>query len=125
MVTKRRIVIIEDDIAISEMYRLKLQSEGYEVQVAKNGRDGLELIQKLKPDMILLDLMMPEMTGEELLQELRKTEEGKKVKVVVLTNIGENELPESLRAMVDRYIVKAYYTPQQVVDLVKDSLKKV
>lgn len=120
----KRIVIIEDDIAISEMYRIKLQSEGYEVRVAKNGREGLELIQQLKPDMILLDLMMPEMTGQELLQELRKTEEGKKVKVVVLTNVGENELPEDLRGMVDRYIVKAYYTPQQVLDVVEASLKQ-
>ena len=62
-----KVAIIEDDIAISQMYRLKFETEGYEVQTADNGKIGLELIEAFSPDIVLLDLMMPEMTGDEML----------------------------------------------------------
>lgn len=81
----KKVAIIEDDDTISEMYQLKLENEGYEAYVARNGRDGLELIQKSRPNVILLDLMMPEMTGEEMLTEIRKTDWGKDIPVIVLT----------------------------------------
>ena len=66
-----KIAIIEDDQAISQMYRFKFEAEGYSVETAENGKLGLELTEKMKPDIILLDLMMPEMTGDEMLTRLR------------------------------------------------------
>ena len=60
----QKVAIIEDDMAISQMYRLKFETEGYDVQTAENGKLGLELAEAFKPDIILLDMMMPEMTGE-------------------------------------------------------------
>ena len=63
-----KIVIIEDDQAISQMYRIKFETEGYEVETAENGKLGLELAGKMRPDVILLDLMMHEMRGDEMLE---------------------------------------------------------
>lgn len=118
-----KIAIVEDDLAISQMYRIKFESEGFEVETAENGKVGLALAESMKPDMILLDLMMPEMTGDVMLAKLRATEWGKDVKVIILTNMGEQEVPESVRNMgVVAFILKADMTPRQVAELVKTHL---
>ncbi len=118
-----KIAIIEDDAAISQMYRIKFESEGYSVETAENGRLGLELIAKMKPDIILLDLMMPEMNGDEMLVKLRQEPWGKDIKVVILTNMGESEAPATIHELgVLAFIVKANMTPRQVAELVKEQL---
>lgn len=118
-----KVAIIEDDIAISQMYRLKFESDGFEVQTADNGRLGLELTEAFKPDIILLDLMMPEMTGDQMLIELRKKPWGKDIKVIVLTNMGEEEAPKVIKELgVHSFIVKAEMTPRQVAERVKQAL---
>jgi DNA-binding response OmpR family regulator len=115
-----KIAIIEDDVAISQMYRMKFEAEGYKVETAENGVLGLELAKQMQPDMILLDLMMPEMNGDEMLTKLRATEWGKKIKVFILTNMGEQEAPANLKDLdVEAFIVKADMTPRQVAELVK------
>jgi DNA-binding response OmpR family regulator len=119
----QKIAIIEDDAAISQMYRMKFEAEGFEVETAENGKLGLELAEAMKPDMILLDLMMPEMNGDEMLARLRATDWGKDIKVIILTNMGEQEAPISLREhKVEAFIVKADMTPRQVAELVKEHL---
>ncbi len=119
-----RIAIIEDDQAISQMYRFKFESEGFEIEIADNGKLGLVLIEEYKPEVVLLDWMMPEMTGDEMLEKLRATQWGKDVMVFVLTNIGEQEIPKSLtKHNVRKIILKAELTPKQVVDIVKRELK--
>lgn len=118
-----KIAIIEDDAAISQMYRIKFETEDYEVDTAENGKLGLALIEKMKPDIVLLDLMMPEMNGDEMLQKLRKTAYGKNIKVIILTNMGESEAPDSIKELgVLAFIVKANMTPRQVAELVKAKL---
>jgi DNA-binding response OmpR family regulator len=118
-----KIAIIEDDQAISQMYRFKFEAEDFEVETAENGKLGLELTESMKPDIILLDLMMPEMTGDEMLEAMRKTAWGKDIKVVILTNKGEQEIPESIRKLnVSAVILKADMTPRQVAELVKKTL---
>ncbi len=118
-----KIAIIEDDQAISQMYRMKFEAEGFEVETAENGKLGLELVDKMRPDIILLDLMMPEMTGDEMLVLLRKTEWGKDMKVIILTNMGEQEAPEIVKTLdVRRFIVKAEMTPRQVAEMVSAEL---
>jgi DNA-binding response OmpR family regulator len=118
-----KIAIIEDDQAISQMYRIKFESEGYQVDTAENGKLGLELCEKMVPDVILLDLMMPEMNGDEMLTLLRKTDWGAKIKVVILTNMGEQEIPESIKKQnVSAVILKADMTPRQVAELVKKTI---
>lgn len=118
-----KIAIIEDDPAISQMYRFKFEAENYAVETAGNGKLGLELAQKMKPDIILLDLMMPEMNGDEMLEKMRATSWGKDIKVVILTNKGEQEIPEKVRKLnVRAVILKADMTPRQVAELVKKQL---
>ena len=118
-----KIAIIEDDQAISQMYRLKFDAEGYEVETASNGKIGLDLAEHMRPDIILLDLMMPEMNGDEMLEKMRATDWGKDIKVIILTNVGEQEAPDKLKTLnVRRFIVKAEMTPRQVAEVVKGEL---
>lgn len=118
-----KIAIIEDDQVISQMYRIKFESEGFTVETAENGKLGLELVKNMKPDIVLLDLMMPEMNGDEMLVKLRELPEGKVVPVIILTNMGEQEIPPSITELgVKKFILKADMTPKQVVDLVKTQL---
>ena len=120
----QKIAIVEDDQAISQMYRIKFEAEGYEVETAENGKLGLELIEKMKPNIVLLDLMMPEMTGDQVLAKMRAAVWGKNMKVVILTNMGEQEIPDSVNKMgVSAVILKADMTPRQVAELVKTQLK--
>ncbi|HEY5668241.1 MAG TPA: response regulator [Candidatus Saccharimonadales bacterium] len=118
-----RIAIVEDDQAISQMYRIKFEAEGYMVETADNGQLGLSLIEKMHPDIVLLDLMMPVMTGEEMLAKLRATDWGKDVKVIILTNRGEQEIPPEVKKLgVTAIILKADMTPRQVAELVESKL---
>ena len=121
--TVPRILIVEDEYVIAQMYRFKLENQGYLVKVANNGEDGLLQFESFLPDLILLDLRMPVKSGDEMLEELRSTKTGSDVKVVVLTNISKDEAPAKLRFLnVDRYIVKAHYTPKQVLEIVEEVL---
>ena len=118
-----KICVIEDEPSIAAMYEFKLRLEGYAVSVASNGRDGLKLIKAESPDLILLDLKMPRMSGDEMLEKLRATAWGSAVRVIILTNISKNEAPQKLRFLnVDRYVVKAHHTPAQIVQIVDETL---
>jgi len=118
-----KIAIIEDDLAIAQMYRMKFEAEGYHVDIAENGKLGLGLCEQMKPDLVLLDLMMPEMNGDEMLEKMRATDWGKDIKVIILTNVGEQEAPEKLKSLnVKAYIVKAEMTPKQVAELARQQL---
>lgn len=119
-----KIAIIEDDQAISQMYRFKFEAEGFNVETAENGKLGLELVESMKPEIILLDIMMPEMNGDEMLAAMRKTAWGKNIKVVILTNKGEQEIPENIKNLnVSAVILKADMTPRQVAEVVQKTLK--
>ena len=118
-----RIVIVEDVPALADMYKFKFEQSGYEVAVANNGEEALRLITELKPDLVLLDLMLPILSGEEVLRQVRSTDWGTKVKFIILTNIGEEEAAIRLANLkVDHYIIKADHTPTQVVDIVEKTL---
>jgi DNA-binding response OmpR family regulator len=121
-----KIAIIEDDPVISQMYRMKFEADGFDVQLANNGKRGVELVEAFTPDIILLDLQMPEMDGAEALGIIRKNDWGKNIPVIILTNLGEEESPKELRSLgIHSYIVKANLTPRQVVERVKEALNIV
>ncbi len=118
-----KIAIIEDDPVISQMYRMKFEADEFEVQLANNGKSGVSLVETFNPDIILLDIQMPEMDGADALEIIRKNDWGKNIPVIILTNLGEEESPKNLRALgIHSYIVKANLTPRQVVQRVKDAL---
>lgn len=118
-----KIAIIEDDSTISQMYRMKFEADGFDVQLANNGKRGVALVETFLPDLILLDLQMPEMNGADALEIIRKNSWGKDIPVIILTNLGEEESPKQLRALgIHSYIVKANLTPRQVVQRAKEAL---
>ena len=118
-----KIAIIEDDAVINQMYRMKFEADGFDVQVADNGKTGVALVETFLPDIILLDLQMPEMGGEEALKKIRSKDWGTNIPVIILTNLGVEESPKSLRELnIISYIVKAESTPSQVVAKVKNAL---
>lgn len=126
MSTGLKAVVVEDDHDLQFLYRLKLEREGYEVAVASNGLEGLEIIEKFHPNIVLLDLMMPIMSGSEMLALMRAESWGSEPRVIILTNISKTEAPPALRFLnVDRYIVKAHHTPAQVIQIVDEILGKV
>ncbi len=121
-----KIAIIEDDPAISQMYRMKFESiKDFSVYLAGNGAQGVELVKQVFPDVILLDMMMPEMGGTEALTLIRQVSGLEKVPVIILSNKEIEQFPENLKRLgVIDYIVKANSTPSQVVDKVNQVLNK-
>lgn len=118
-----KIAIIEDDPVIRQMYLMKFEAAGFSVEVAENGKDGVDLVEKNRPDIILLDISMPIMSGDEALSIIRSKSWGKDIPIMILTNLGEEEAPRTLRGLgIHSYIVKADLTPRQVVERVKKAL---
>lgn len=120
---KTKIAVIEDDTPIRELYRAKLELAGYDVKAAATGLEGLALAEEFLPHLLLLDIRMPHMNGDEMLMKLREQEWGADMRVIILTNLSKDEAPSILRFLgVDRYIVKAHHTPQQMVDIIDELL---
>lgn len=120
-----KVAIIEDETAIRSMYTFKLKYSGFLVCEADDGQSGLVMVEKELPDLILLDLRMPRMNGEEMLRVLRGTEWGKNIPVIVLTNISRAEAPRTLWHLgVADFIVKSNSTPQKVVERVTEILSE-
>jgi len=118
-----RILIIEDDPLMSRMYQKIFTFEGYEVDLADNGADGLEKVRSQKPNLILLDIMMPKMNGMEVLGKLKSDPETKALPVVILTNLaGEKDAETAMSKGAVKYIVKSEYEPKQVANMVKEIL---
>lgn len=118
-----KIAIIEDDPTINQMYRMKFEAAGFDVRLASDGKTGVALVEAFGPDLILLDMQMPVMTGHEALKKIRDSDWGKVIPVIILTNMGEEESPKELRSLgIESYIVKADLTPSQVVERVKETL---
>lgn len=118
-----KVALVEDDQSLQTMYRYKLEHEGFRVATASDGQEGLILAESFQPDIILLDLRMPVMSGDIMLARLRASRWGRNIRVIILTNISKNEAPQVLRFLnVDRYIVKAHHTPTQVVQVIREVL---
>ena len=120
-----RILIVEDEETISSMYKVKLEeSEKFKVLIAIDGALGLEMAKKGKPDIIVLDVILPQLDGFSVLEELKKSGSTKKIPVVMLTNLGTDEDKSKGKKLgaVD-YLVKADLTPAQVEEKIKQYLK--
>ncbi len=119
----RRILLVEDDPVLSEMYKIRLQSEGYDVHHVENGKKALEEIPQFKPELILLDIMMPEMNGIDVLKYLRAQRETKEIPIFLLTALSQTrDRAVGMEAGADDYIVKSELMPKEVVDKVNEAL---
>ena len=118
-----RIALVEDEAVLAEMYKLRLEIEGYECLVSDDGQKGLELIQLHKPDLVLLDLMLPHMRGTEILRIMRESDWGKDIKVIILTNISDTVSPDDLKQHhFERYIVKSNNSLHEMIDIIHEVL---
>lgn len=120
-----RILIIDDDSLIVNMYTLKFKAEhDFEVETANDGKTGLKKIDEYKPDLVLLDVVMPQMDGFEVLQAILKEHGTLPTKIVFLTNLGQREEIERGKKLgVTDYIIKAHLTPSEVVERVRKLVK--
>ncbi len=121
--TKKKICIVDDDPDLREIYLMKFNQEGFEVFLATNGEEGLQVIREKQPDIILLDLQMPVKNGIEVLEELDGDAVLSKIPVIVLTNIDNEEGYKEVGKFETRfYLIKSLTTPQKAVDYVKEVL---
>jgi len=123
-ITKKKILLVEDDNLISSMYKTKFQADGFEVIIAIDGAVALELAKKEKPDIIMLDIILPQLDGFTVLEELKKNATTKSIPVIMLTNLGttEDKLKGEQLGAAD-YLVKANFTPAQISQKIKEHLK--
>lgn len=120
---KKRILIVEDDPPMMEALTDKLGREGFEVLDARNGEDGLSRSLADKPDLILLDIILPKMDGITMLKKLREDEAGKKIPVIILTNLSDSErVMEATKNGAFDYLVKAEWRLEDVIKKVKARL---
>ena len=116
----KKVLIVEDDEFLLQMYSTKLELEGFQVLEAINGLQGLKVAQKAKPDLILLDLNLPEMSGFEVLSQLKREEDTKGIRVLILTNYSQKEdIDRCLKLGADDYLIKAHFVPSEVISKIK------
>lgn len=119
-----KVLIIEDDNLIAKIYSTRLSQDGYEVKVADNGKDGLGLIKTFKPNVVLLDIMIPKISGLEILKIIKKDAHTKNIPIIVYSNLGKDDGIKQAKALgASEYIIKANLTPHQVVEKIKSYLK--
>lgn len=119
-----KILIVEDDPLMSRMYQKIFSFEGYQLDIAGDGEEGLEKIRTQKPNLILLDVMMPKMNGFQVLEKIKADPETKKIPVIMLTNLaGQADAEKAITMGAVKYIVKSEYEPKQVTNMVKEILK--
>lgn len=119
-----KIVIVEDDASLAEIYKTRLELLGYICFVAHDGIEALQVIEKERPSLVLLDLMLPKLAGHQILKVMRDTDWGKMTKVLVISNLNETEADPSLRTLgIEDYAVKANLSNDQIDELVDNILK--
>lgn len=122
----KKIVLVEDNTALSEIYKTRLELVGYTCYPAYDGVEAIEIIERVIPDLVLLDLMVPRIAGDEILRRMRESSWGKKIKVYVISNLNEADAPKGLRQMgIEGYAVKANLTNDQLDRTVDSILNNV
>ncbi len=121
---KKIIMVVEDDFFVMDIYQTKLSQEGYEVIQAENGEEALQKIEKEKPDLVLLDIIMPQLDGWQVLKKMKADERFKNIPVVLLTNLSQKEnIDEGLKLGAQDYLIKSHFTPSEVLEKIKIYLK--
>jgi DNA-binding response OmpR family regulator len=119
-----QIVVVEDQPSLAEIYKTRLELLGYKCAVAHDGIEALVEIEKNRPSLILLDLMMPKLSGEQVLRVIRSTDWGEDIKVLIISNLNEADAPSGLRDLgIEGYLVKANLSEDQI-DKVVDTILK-
>ncbi len=120
----QKVVIVEDNSSLSDIYKTRLEIIGYQCYAAYDGRTALDLIERERPDLVLLDLMVPIIAGDQILATMRAHDWGKDTKVLVISNLNEADAPAGIRQQgIEGYVVKANLSNDQLDQLVDNILK--
>lgn len=121
----QKILLIEDEDYIRELYKRQLDLEGFSTDACANGKDGLTALSQAHYDLILLDIMLPDINGLQILKQVKLNATTKDIPVVLLTNLGQDVvIKEGFELGAEGYLIKASYTPAQIVQEVKNFLQK-
>ncbi|MEA3453121.1 MAG: response regulator [Patescibacteria group bacterium] len=119
------ILIVEDDKFLRELISRKLINEGFKIEEAIDGEEGLKKLQEMKPDLILLDLILPGLDGFEVLERTKDNPSTSMIPILILSNLGQkDEIERGLKLGAVDFLVKAHFTPEEIVDKVKEILSK-
>ena len=120
----RSILVIEDDKFLRELIVRKLEEEDFIVSEAINGEDGIKKIKEEKPDLVLLDLILPGIDGFEVLSQMKKESSLISIPVIILSNLGhKDDVEKGLKLGAVDYLIKAHFTPGEIIDKIKSVLK--
>ena len=123
--TNTCVLLVEDDTFLASIYRTRFEQEGFKIMVAENGQEALEIARKKRPDIILLDILLPHMDGFAVLAELKKDKNIGQVPVILLTNLGQKEdVEKGLALGATAYLIKAHCRPSETVTQVKKVLAR-
>ncbi|MBZ9572446.1 response regulator [Patescibacteria group bacterium] len=121
----KKILLIEDEEIMIDLLQKKLTKEGYDISVAKNGEEGLEVMREVKPDLVLLDIVMPKMGGFEVMEEMSKDPELKEIPIIIISNSGQPvELSKAQELGAKDWLIKTEFDPQEVIDKVVKQIGK-
>jgi DNA-binding response OmpR family regulator len=122
---KMKILVVEDESFLLDLYQIKLEQAGFEVVKAGNGNEGVSLARLEQPGLILLDILMPEIDGYEMLAKIKSDPKTKKIPVIIFSNLSQKEeIEKGLKLGASDYIIKTSITPAQLEEKVKEFLKK-
>lgn len=120
---KKKILLIEDEEIMVNLLQRKLSQEGYEVQIARNGEEGLEQARKFLPNLVLMDIVMPKMSGLETMEEMKKDKTLSRIPVIIISNSGQPvELDRAQELGAKDWLVKTEFDPKEVIEKVKKQL---
>ncbi len=120
----KKILIVEDDKFLRDLISQKLTKEGFEVDEAIDGEEGVKMIKEVKPDLILLDLILPGIDGFEVLVKMKKNSSISSTPVIILSNLGQKEdVEKGLKLGAVDYLIKAHFTPGEIIDKIRAVLK--
>jgi DNA-binding response OmpR family regulator len=118
-------LLVEDDVFLSNIYQKKFEMEGFKISTADNGEKGLADAKRKKPDIILLDVLLPKLDGFAVLEKLKEDPATKEIPVILLTNLGQkDDVEKGLESGAADYLIKAHFKPSEVVDKVKKILRQ-
>jgi two-component system, OmpR family, alkaline phosphatase synthesis response regulator PhoP len=123
MSKQKKIIIVEDDKFLTKIYRLNLENEGYKLVIVNDGKRALDVIQTEMPNLIMLDVILPNMTGLEILDDLKKTTKLKNIPVIMLSNLGQQkDIDKAINTGADDYFINAEVTIEEIIKKIGEYL---
>jgi DNA-binding response OmpR family regulator len=120
----KNILLVEDDPFLIDIYTTKLKEAGFEIEVARDGQSALKRLNRKRPDLLVLDIVLPHIDGWEILGKIKEEDQLKGLLIVILSNLGQKqEVKKGLDLGATKYLIKAHYNPSEIIEEIKEILK--